>query len=281
MLKIRVISATVGIIILVAIMSLGPEVLGVGISILALIGIHEFYNSVSNAGNRPVRVIGYISCIPLFLTGISGGFNWVNTYLNTSNLTGIFFLCLFIIILVLFSLIVFLHERYNIVDIAITLFGAAYVVFLFSFIILTRNLKNGILFVWLIFIGAWATDTFAYFTGKFLGKNKVLPVISPKKTLEGTIGGVIGTIAVTAVYGILIINRSFSYYIPIYHFIIIGALSGLISQIGDWGASAIKRYVKIKDYGNVMPGHGGILDRFDSILFTAPIVYFYYIFILK
>jgi len=278
LLKVRVISAVVGIVLLVAVILLGPEVFGVAMSIMALIGLYEFYNSVSSAGFRPIRTVGYISCIPLFLIGIGAGFSWVGSIFTYSEPIKVFFLGLFIVVLVLFSLIVFQHKRFNIVDIALTLFGPTYVVFLFLFVILTRNLENGMLFILLIFIGAWGTDTFAYFTGMFLGRRKVLPVISPKKTLEGTIGGVVGTILATVAYGVLIINKT--YNIPFYHFILIGALNGAVSQIGDWGASSIKRHVNIKDYGKIMPGHGGVLDRFDSILFIAPIVYFYYIFVL-
>jgi phosphatidate cytidylyltransferase len=164
-------------------------------------------------------------------------------------------------------------KKHNLIDISLTIFAIFYVVFLISFVILTRNLENGEYYIWLVFIGAFATDTFAYFTGRLIGRVKIIPEISPKKTVEGSIGGVIGCIAVTVVYG-FIINKYIG-NIHIINFIILGILNGVISQIGDWSASAIKRFVNVKDFGKIMPGHGGVLDRMDSILFVAPVVYFY------
>ncbi|HHV98136.1 MAG TPA: phosphatidate cytidylyltransferase [Clostridiaceae bacterium] len=261
--KTRIISATVGIILLLIVVFAPKEVLAAGMFILAVIGLHEFYSTVATAGYRPVKLIGYLACIPIFIIGFTN--NEYNKYTVLS---------VFAILAVLMGLIVFKHERYNIIDISLTTFGIMYVPFLFLFIILTRNLENGFYFMWMIFIGAWVTDTFAYFTGVFLGKRKLIPPISPKKTVEGSIGGIAGCVAVMTLYGVLVINSRLG-NIPLYHYIIISLLCGIISQVGDLAASAIKRYVKVKDYGKIMPGHGGVLDRFDSILFVAPVVYFY------
>jgi len=181
-------------------------------------------------------------------------------------------LFIFALILALFCVLMFSDGKYGIKDIAVTVFGIFYVVFLFSFVMLTRQMENGYLYIWLIFIGAWATDTFAYFTGVAVGKTKIVPKISPKKSLEGCIGGVVGCIASMVVFGICCRN---TLGVRIVHFAILGLLCGVISQLGDWSASVIKRSVGIKDYGNIMPGHGGVLDRVDSILFTAPAVFLY------
>jgi phosphatidate cytidylyltransferase len=166
----------------------------------------------------------------------------------------------------------FSDGRYGIKDAAVTLFGIAYVAFPLSFVTLTRQMDYGYLYMWLIFIGAWATDTFAFFTGVTIGKTKIVPKISPKKSLEGCIGGVIGCVAVMAAFGTYFNNIL---GVPVIHFAVIGLICGVISQLGDWSASVVKRAVGIKDYGNIMPGHGGVLDRVDSILFTAPAVFFY------
>lgn len=131
----------------------------------------------------------------------------------------------------------------------------------------------------MILIGACATDIFAYFTGVAIGRTKILPAISPKKSLEGSIGGVLGCTAAMAVFGLF--ERRLSGGMPFYHFIILGVICGVISQLGDWAASAVKRYAEIKDFGNIMPGHGGVLDRIDSMLFVAPMVYFYIIFVVR
>lgn len=273
--KIRVASGIAGAILLFLVVWSGKFVLGLFIFLLSILGLNEFYSAVSNAGYKPVRFIGYIASLYMFLIcsrdtlssfGIEVGFLF-------SYWSG--FLAVFSVMLVLFCYIIFFNNKYNIFDISITIFGIFYIVFLFSFVILIRNMSNGFYYVWLIFIGAFATDTFAYFTGYLLGRHKLLPEISPKKTVEGSVGGIIGCAFTMACYALYLGYINLDSLISMQHFVFLGLMCGIISQIGDWAASAIKRYVKIKDYGNIMPGHGGVLDRFDSILFTAPVVYFY------
>lgn len=268
MLKTRVISALVGLALLIAVLYLGSVTLGIAVSLIAAIGLYEFYNSVSNIKDiHPIRIVGYLSIIPLLILGIEE-MGWFNIDLNI--LTGI---SVCIIIFACMTFIVLNHKKYNILDAAITVFGIVYVPFLMSFMILIRSMNYGNIFIWLIFIGAWGTDTMAYTFGRLFGKRKIIPEISPKKTLAGAIGGILGCVALMLVFGALCsnyFNLSLSYVV----LAILGFCCGIISQIGDWCASAIKRYVNIKDYGNIMPGHGGILDRFDSILFVAPVVYY-------
>jgi CDP-diglyceride synthetase len=124
-------------------------------------------------------------------------------------------------------------------------------------------------FVWLVIFTAFATDIFAYLIGYKWGKHKLAPVLSPKKTIEGGIGGIAGSVLVCGLFGYFAMPEF------LVHCIIIGALGGVVSQAGDLTASAIKRRLGLKDYGNLIPGHGGLLDRIDSILFTAPFVYLY------
>ena len=126
-------------------------------------------------------------------------------------------------------------------------------------------------------MGSWIADTTAYYSGKYLGKRKICPEVSPKKTVAGSVGGFLGSTIGCGIYGLIIGN-----YIPevsIIHFFLIGALCGIMGQFGDLVASSVKRYVGIKDYSNLIPGHGGILDRFDSILFNAAVVFYYLTFI--
>lgn len=125
----------------------------------------------------------------------------------------------------------------------------------------------------LAFLGAWVCDTFAYFVGKFLGKHKLIPEISPKKTIEGSIGGIVFTIGGFALYG-LILNTAFGQSFSYLKLCLLGLLLSIVSQIGDLIASSIKRQYEIKDYGKLFPGHGGVLDRFDSVMLTAPTLYF-------
>lgn len=282
MLKVRVISAIIGMALLITVAMFGHITLSIAVFLLAVIGIREFYNAFSSAGYKPVRTLGYISCLPIIFMGVNGGYKTIQGYFMLFKSINYFSLLIFITLLILFSCIVFLHDKIDIIDISVTVFGMLYVTFLFAFVVLTRNIENGNYYIWLIFIGAFATDTFAYFSGMLFGKNKLLPAISPKKTVEGSIGGILGCVILTILFGIFI-NYNFSrnniVNIQIYHFLILGILSGIVSQIGDLSASSIKRYVNIKDFGKIMPGHGGVLDRFDSILFIAPLVYFYISFV--
>lgn len=148
-----------------------------------------------------------------------------------------------------------------------------YVVGCFSSMVMIRYSAGGKYFYLLAFLGAWLCDTFAYFVGKFFGKHKLIPEISPKKTIEGSIGGIVFTVIGFAVYG-LIVNSIFDdanlNYVKL---CIIGLALSIVSQIGDLVASSVKRQYDIKDYGSIFPGHGGVLDRFDSVMLTAPTLY--------
>ncbi len=124
----------------------------------------------------------------------------------------------------------------------------------------------------LAFLGAWICDTFAYFVGRFFGKHKLIPEISPKKTIEGSIGGIVFTVGGFALYG-LIVNSAFNQNISYIKLCVLGLILSVVSQIGDLIASSIKRQYEIKDYGKLFPGHGGVLDRFDSVMLTAPTLY--------
>lgn len=151
-----------------------------------------------------------------------------------------------------------------------------------SFIYLTRELGRGMsgekamigLFtVWLILISSWGCDTCAYCVGMLIGKHKMSPVLSPKKSVEGAVGGVLGAAALGALYGLLIKERIADERIVLFFALICG-VGALISMVGDLAASAIKRNAGMKDYGKLIPGHGGVMDRFDSVIFTAPVIYF-------
>ncbi|MCM1246374.1 MAG: phosphatidate cytidylyltransferase, partial [Roseburia sp.] len=144
-----------------------------------------------------------------------------------------------------------------------------------SYIYQTRCLSYGHWFVWLILIGASGSDTFAYLTGMLVGKHH-FSELSPKKTIEGCLGGVAGAALLAVIYSFFIPEQAVAaLQINIQLlFACIGALCSVVSQIGDLAASAVKRNYGIKDYSNLIPGHGGILDRFDSILFVGPFVYY-------
>ena len=281
MLRLRLISSFFGLLLLIAVIYFGHIGLGVATFILALIGMNEFYNAVSKKGAKPIRIIGYTMCLPLLFMGFDGYFEIINSLNRMIVIFQLSFLLIFVCVVWLFLNIIFKHNKYDLNDIALTILGMFYVVFLFCFIPLVRNMNQGHIYIWLVFIGAFGTDTFAYFSGRFFGKTKLLPEISPKKTVEGAIGGTIGCIVTTVAYGIFVNQYFQNVDIPLIHFCMIGFLCGIVSQIGDWSASAVKRYVDVKDYGTIMPGHGGVLDRVDSVLFVAPVVFFYVGFFIK
>lgn len=157
-----------------------------------------------------------------------------------------------------------------------------------SFIYLTREFGAGasgngnvagLYVVWLILFSSWGCDTCAYCVGMLFGKHKMSPVLSPKKSVEGAVGGVAGAAALGALYGLAIKER-FGDERVIGFFALICGVGALISMVGDLAASAIKRNADIKDYGKLIPGHGGVMDRFDSVIFTAPVIYFMAVFLL-
>lgn len=162
---------------------------------------------------------------------------------------------------------VFTYPKYEAGQIMAAFFGVIYVAVMLSFIFLCRNLPDGKYLVWLIFLCSWGCDTCAYAVGMLMGKHKMAPVLSPKKSVEGAAGGVAGAVLLAVAYGAATGG-------PMLEYGIICGVGALISMVGDLAASAIKRNQGIKDYGTLIPGHGGILDRFDSVIFTAPGIFF-------
>jgi phosphatidate cytidylyltransferase len=170
-------------------------------------------------------------------------------------------------LIILMFIYVFGYPKYDQKQVMAAFFGIVYVGVMLSYIYQTRMLPGGKFHVWLIFLCSWGCDTCAYCVGVLFGKHKMAPVLSPKKSIEGAVGGIAGAVLLGIIYGALTHG-------PILEYAGICCIGALISMVGDLAASAIKRNVGIKDYGKLIPGHGGILDRFDSVIFTAPIIYF-------
>lgn len=166
---------------------------------------------------------------------------------------------------------VFAFPKYQAEAVMASVFSFLYAPVMLSFIELTRMREGGKYAVWLILICSWGSDTFAYVVGKLIGKKKIFPKLSPKKSLEGCIGGVLGAAALGALYGWFVVARTAR---DAGLFALVCGLGAIVSMVGDLAASAVKRNKGIKDYGKLIPGHGGIMDRFDSVIVTAPIVYF-------
>ncbi len=253
---IRIVSALIGIPLLIFIITKGGLILVFSVLLISLLGLKEFYNAFNNIEIYPLKSISYIFTIGLFLAFLSN-----NEELVQLN---------FYLIIILLLIINLFNQKNILIESGITLIGYFYIAFSLFHIVLLSD-KYTIL-IWFVFIIAWSTDTFAYFSGYFFGSRKLMPSVSPKKTIEGSIGGIIGSIVSSYLYSYFMVPEF------IVHSIVLGLIGSILSQFGDLIASKIKRYVKIKDFGNLMPGHGGVLDRFDSILIIAPFIY-YYIFI--
>lgn len=225
--------------------------------VLSGLAMYEFYKVSKLKNIRPISIIGYILLVIYYITGND------------------FTILAYLIIIGAFVLLMvpILNIKYNFIDVAITLLGFIYGGVFFSFITLINEQPGGMFLVWLPLIASWGCDILAYYSGKHLGKHKLCPRVSPKKTVEGSIGGVLGSTIVCGIFGIMIYG--FFPELPIINYFIIGALCGVFCQFGDLVASSVKRYVGVKDYSNLIPGHGGILDRFDSVLFAGVVVYIY------
>ena len=254
----RVISALVAIPILIFFVIMGGYVFKVGICAVTAIALFEYINAFKKSS---------LSVI----TGVLAAAFVINTIMVFTGYAEANLLP-FIYVTAMVSMAVPIFVRkYNPISSAITFLGFMYVICFFTLLIFIRDYDQGQYVIWLVFIISWFCDTFAYYSGRFFGKKKLCPEVSPKKTVEGAIGGVIGGTIGVILWWIIAPVEGISWYEPV----ILGVLGTAASQIGDLVASLIKRYVGIKDYGNIMPGHGGILDRFDSILYTAPLVYYY------
>ncbi len=229
------------------------------ISVISIIGVYEMLVATSFVKNKLLLIPTLI-----FSALVSP---WV--YFNIPYEFA--YPVLFLYIFVLFSVALWNHKSITFGELAGTFFSGIFIPLALSCILRIMKWEYGVYLVLLPFICSWVSDTFAYFAGKFFGKHKLAPTISPKKTIEGSIGGLIGAVLGTVIF-VLVCRTWFDYSPSIFPLAIVGLIGGGISQFGDLCFSYIKREFGIKDYGNIFPGHGGVLDRFDSVLFAAPAV---------
>lgn len=192
-----------------------------------------------------------------------------------------FMITVILLLMALMFVYVFAFPKFTANQVMATYFSLIYAPVMLSFIFLTRQLNFGVYLVWMIFISSWISDTCAYLVGVLIGKHKLVPQLSPKKTIEGSIGGILGSAIVGALFGFFLLDKTLGGHQFGVMLFVIGAIGSVISQVGDLAASAIKRNHDIKDYGKLIPGHGGIMDRFDSVIFTAPMIYFLIIIFLQ
>lgn len=261
----RITSALLGFPIVAIILIYGNKYLvDICVSAIAIMSLHEYFHSFKKEekDTRPIRWIAYLSAISIALIHI----------IPKEYAIPVVGAIIPISILVLFAQVIATNMKYNIKDIAITFFGICYIVIFLMFIPLIREMENGKILIWFVFFAAWGTDVFAYAIGRRFGKHK-FSEISPKKSIEGCIAGAVGAAILMLGYT-YICNYFWNMNINYVYILGISVILSLVGQIGDFSASSIKRYNGIKDFSNLIPGHGGLLDRIDSVIFIAPFAYF-------
>lgn len=256
MFKTRLISGIVLVIIALATIISGSWILFFTLLAVSLMGMRELYKvmRVSDEHVTVLELVGYLGAV-LYYIAMKADFGNYGT------------MAIIISMILILFVYVFGYPKYHAEQVMAAFFGVVYVAVMLSFIYLTRSLPDGKFLVWLIFLCSWGCDTCAYCVGMLIGKHKMAPVLSPKKSIEGAVGGVAGAALLGVIYAAATQGKMAEYAL-------ICAVGALISMVGDLAASAIKRNQNIKDYGKLIPGHGGILDRFDSVIITAPVIYY-------
>lgn len=260
--KQRIITGAVLALLMIAIFALShtlvyPVIMGV----LCVIGTWEMLGCIGHRKNA------YLSVPALIAATVSPVLAYFFDY-------GAMLTVVMCYVAVLLAESVFFDQKVKVTDVSEVFLTTMYVVLCFTALLRLRYIGEGQSYIYiLVFVAAWITDTFAYFTGVFFGRHKLIPKISPKKTVEGAVGGVVFCIIAFVVYGV-IVEKTVGVEMNVVTLCLVGLAMSVVSMIGDLVASSIKRTYGIKDYSNLFPGHGGVLDRFDSIMILAPFLLF-------
>lgn len=257
-------------------MSVGGLPLAVLLCVISMIGFRELTRALKHVpaahsgtlqsmDGKPLNVLEAIG-----LAGIAA--YYLLLYFSGSHIW--LLMCIVFVFLAMMFAYVTTFPKLQSGRVTETVFAFLYAPVMLSFIYQTRMYEQGSYMVWMILISSWGCDTFAYVVGKLIGKKKIFPVLSPKKSLEGCIGGVLGAVLLGWLYGHFFVEKIYPGGNIAWSIALICGAGGVMSMVGDLAASAIKRDHEIKDYGKLIPGHGGIMDRFDSVIVTAPMTYF-------
>ena len=265
MLKQRIIFGALGIVLAIAVLTLCPVyIIGICMSVIAFLALYEFYKVTGLFSKKsPMAYIGIAFCIIVCAMSVCLGADAL-FYVGLPVLAFVFLLML---------ANVFFSGKTTLSDAALSFLGSVYITLFFAHLYFVRLLEHGSILIWLLFVSAWATDSFAYFSGMGFGKHKLCPSISPKKTVEGAVGGVLGCVLIDILF-LFVISKFNEITLNYINATVLALTASVFSQIGDLVASRIKREYNVKDFGNLIPGHGGILDRFDSALLISPVVFY-------
>lgn len=232
-------------------------------AVVALLSLVATWEMLTCVGTIKYPVLS----LPLMVAAF--GAPLVAALVNNSDFYFIYAVAMFLLMFIALSLPVFSSGSIDVAEAAVSFVSVCYITTGFVSIVILRNIENGVYYYLVPILAPPVCDIFAYFCGRLFGKHKLIPKVSPKKTVEGAIGGTVFCVAACTGYGAIIAGYGVS--LPVWAFALGGLVIALVSQIGDLIASAIKRKYDIKDYGWIFPGHGGVMDRFDSIIATAPL----------
>ncbi len=262
MLKVRILSAVIGIPILLIILYKGGLYWWSLFVLLGMVALYEYYRMMSHKGYNPIYVPGFMVMLAMIFSAT-----------NTSYL-----LPAFLVIIIIFALfLIFQYPRLDINDISLSFFGAFYFGLLLSFTLKIFYLDDRFWIIILSLLLTWASDTGGYFAGRFWGRKPLAPALSPNKTREGSVGAIILSIlGAVLFFSIIDIGQTNFAYV-----LILGLTASILAQIGDLIISSMKRFFGVKDTGKIIPGHGGVLDRFDSFLMVVPLVYYFFWYLVK
>lgn len=255
----RVITAVIGIPVLLGLLYAGGLYWKAFFTLMALLAFYEYTRMMRNIDLRPQVIPGALLVLLLLFKPTP-------------------YLCLGIVT-VFVALVIFTVLKYplvNVMNVSISLFGATYIGLLFGYAIDVLTLAQPFLIILLTLLLTWASDTGAYCAGKLWGKNKMIPLISPNKTWEGAIGGLVLSSIVALLFFLITDMQSTN----LAYVLALGIGASIMAQFGDLFISGIKRFFQVKDSGKILPGHGGILDRFDSFLLVVPLIYYYALYII-
>ena len=279
----RVLSAAVGIPVLLALVYLGGWYLGAAVLVLSLVGMHEFFRLAEGSGLRPARAMGYAAAVVVTAAVTLGGEAGPAGRVELPEVGELVALVLVVVgIAAILQQVLWPSAPGAAANAGATLFGVVYLPLMLSYLVRLREVgtkviplggggwaaESGALWVALLMFACWAEDTAAYFVGRAIGRHKLCPRISPGKTIEGAVAGLAAAVMVAAALGRWL-------GLPLSHGLALGALIGVFGQLGDLSKSVLKREAGVKDAGALIPGHGGVLDRFDSLLFAAPVTFYY------
>lgn len=277
MFRTRLISGIVLVIIALATIMTGGIVLALVLGAISLIAYREL-TKACKVGNHEKgfcapEIAGFVMTV-LYYTALFVTVESVDIHEALPAVYPVVMMAIVLTLLVMLFIYVFTFPTYKANQIMAAVFSFLYAPVMLSFIYLIREgFEEGNYLVWFVFLCSWGSDTCAYAVGVLFGKHKMTPKLSPKKSVEGAIGGIVGAALLFVLYTHFAINRYTDAYLPLALAALLGAVGALVSMIGDLAASAIKRDHDIKDYGKLIPGHGGIMDRFDSVIIATPLIF--------